>query len=50
VSFENTNSKRPFGRPRYRWVDHIRMDLRETGLENVDFMYLVRIETTDGLM
>jgi len=21
--------KRPFGRPRYRWEDNIRMDLRE---------------------
>jgi hypothetical protein len=24
--------KRPFGRPRHRWEDGIRMDLRETGL------------------
>jgi hypothetical protein len=23
--------KRPLGRPRYRWEDGIRMDLRETG-------------------
>jgi hypothetical protein len=24
-------AKRPFGRPRYRWEDNIRMDLREIG-------------------
>jgi hypothetical protein len=23
--------KRPLGRPRYRWVDNIKLDLRETG-------------------
>jgi len=23
--------KRPFGRPRYRWEDNIKMDLREVG-------------------
>jgi hypothetical protein len=23
--------KRPLGRPRYRWVDNIKMDLREVG-------------------
>jgi hypothetical protein len=27
--------KRPFGRPRHRWEDGIRMDLRETGWEGV---------------
>jgi len=25
--------KRPFGRPSHRWVDNIRMDLREIGWE-----------------
>jgi hypothetical protein len=28
--------KRPLGRPRCRWMDHIRMDLSETGWEGVD--------------
>jgi hypothetical protein len=28
--------KRPLGRPRRRWEDGIRMDLRETGLGGVD--------------
>jgi hypothetical protein len=32
--------KRPFGRPRHRWEDGVRMDLRETGLEGVDWIRL----------
>jgi hypothetical protein len=32
--------KRPLGRPRRRWEDGIRMDLRETGLGGVDCIRL----------
>jgi hypothetical protein len=32
--------KRPLGRPRRRWEDGIRMDLRETGLGGVDWIQL----------
>jgi hypothetical protein len=32
--------KRPLGRPRFRWEDGIRMDLRETGLGGVDWIRL----------
>jgi hypothetical protein len=32
--------KRPLIRPRRRWEDNIRMDLREIGWEGVDWMYL----------
>jgi hypothetical protein len=32
--------KRPLGRPRYGWEDGIRMDLREIGLEGVDWIRL----------
>jgi hypothetical protein len=32
--------KRPLGRPRRRWEDGIRMDLRETGLGGVDLIRL----------
>jgi hypothetical protein len=32
--------KRPVGRPRHRWEDGIRMDLRETGLGGVDWIRL----------
>jgi hypothetical protein len=32
--------KRPLGRPRRRWEDRIRMDLREIGLVGVDWIRL----------
>jgi hypothetical protein len=31
-----TEGRRPLGRPRRRWEDGIRMDLREIGLGGVD--------------
>jgi hypothetical protein len=34
--------KRPFGRPRCRWKTGIRMDLREIGLEDVDWILLAQ--------
>jgi hypothetical protein len=34
--------KRPLGRPRCRWEDGIRMDLREIGLEGVDWIRLAQ--------
>jgi hypothetical protein len=34
--------KRPLGRPRRRWEDGIRMDLREIGLESVDWIRLAQ--------
>jgi hypothetical protein len=30
--------KRPVGRPRRRWVDNIKMDLREKGCDGVDWI------------
>jgi hypothetical protein len=30
--------KRPLGRTRRRWVDNIKMDLREIGCDGVDWM------------
>jgi hypothetical protein len=30
--------KRPLGRPRYRWVDNIKMDFRELGWYGVDWI------------
>jgi hypothetical protein len=36
----NPEGKRPLGRPRHRWEDGIRMDLRETGLGGVDWILL----------
>jgi hypothetical protein len=34
--------KRPLGRPRRRWEDGIRMDLRKTGLGDVDWIRLAQ--------
>jgi hypothetical protein len=34
--------KRPLERPRRRWEDNIRMDLRKTGWEGVDWMHLAQ--------
>jgi hypothetical protein len=34
--------KRPLGRPRPRWEDGVRMDLRETGLGGVDWIRLAQ--------
>jgi len=34
--------RRPLGRPRRRWEDNIRIDLREVGCECVDWMELAQ--------
>jgi hypothetical protein len=34
--------KRPLGRPRRRWVDNIKMDLREVGLDGRDWIDLAQ--------
>jgi hypothetical protein len=34
--------KRPLGRPRHRWKDGIRMDLREIGWGSVDWIQLAQ--------
>jgi hypothetical protein len=39
--------KRPLGRPRRRWVDNIKMDLREIGC--IGLIWL-RIGTSGGLL
>jgi hypothetical protein len=31
-------AKRPLGRPRRRWVDNIKMNLREIGWDGVDWI------------
>jgi hypothetical protein len=35
---ENPEGKRPLGRPRHRWVDDIKMDLREVGWDGMDWI------------
>jgi hypothetical protein len=34
--------RRPLGRPRHRWEDGIRMDLREIGLGGLDWIRLAQ--------
>jgi hypothetical protein len=34
--------RRPLGRPRRRWEDNIKMDLREIGFGDVDWIHLAR--------
>jgi hypothetical protein len=35
--------RRPLRRPRHRWEDNIKMDLREIGFGDVDWIHLSRI-------
>jgi hypothetical protein len=42
VLVEKTEGRRPLGRPRRRWEDGIRMDLREIGLCGVDWIRLAQ--------
>jgi hypothetical protein len=37
ILVEKPERKRPLGRPRRRWVDNIKMDLREVGWDGVDW-------------
>jgi hypothetical protein len=38
----NPEGKRPLGRPRLRWVYDIKMELREIGWDDVDWMDLAQ--------
>jgi hypothetical protein len=53
ILIEETERKRPLGRPRHRWEDTIRMHFREMEYEGVDwwsgFIWL-RILTSGGLL
>jgi hypothetical protein len=37
---DNPEGKRPLGTPRYRWVDSIKMDLREIVWDDIDWIDL----------
>jgi len=37
-----SEGKRPLGRPRRRWKDNIRMDIKEIGWEGVDWIHLAK--------
>jgi hypothetical protein len=42
--------KRPLGRPRRRWVDNIKMDLREIGIDGGTGFSWLRIRSSGGLL
>jgi hypothetical protein len=41
ISGAKLEGKRPLGKPRCRWKDNIRMDLRVIGWEGVDWILVV---------
>jgi hypothetical protein len=44
----NSKGKRPLGRPKRRWVDNIKMGLREIGWDGMDWIDLA--QTSGGLL
>jgi hypothetical protein len=38
----NPEGRRPLGRPRHMWVDNIKMDLREIGWDDMDWIDLAQ--------
>jgi hypothetical protein len=42
--------KRPLGRPRRRWVDNIKMDLRDIGWDGMDWIDLAQEGTSGRLL
>jgi hypothetical protein len=45
-----SEGKRPMRRPRHRWEDNIRMDVREIGWEGVDGFIWLRIGVSGELV
>jgi hypothetical protein len=39
---ERTEGKKPLGRPRRRWEDNIKVDLREIGIDGANWIQLAR--------
>jgi hypothetical protein len=42
VLIRRPEEKRPLGRPRRRWEDNIKMDLRETGIDGASWILLAQ--------
>jgi hypothetical protein len=45
-----SESKRPLGRPRRRWEDNIKLDLREICIDGANWIQLARIGFSGGLL
>jgi hypothetical protein len=50
VLVRKSEGKRPLGRPRHRWEDGIRMDLREFGWGSVHWIQLALYRAGGGLL
>jgi hypothetical protein len=42
--------KRPLGRPRRRWEDNIKLDLREIGIDGANWIRLTQDRIRGGLL
>jgi hypothetical protein len=42
VLFGRPEGKRPLGRPRHRWEENIKLDLREIGIDGVNWIQLAQ--------
>jgi hypothetical protein len=42
ISVGKPEGKRPLGRPRHRWLDNIKIDLREKGWDSMDWINLAQ--------
>jgi hypothetical protein len=42
ILVESSEGKRPLGRPRHRWVDNIKLDLREIEWDGMDLINLTQ--------
>jgi hypothetical protein len=42
ILVERPKDKRPLGRPRRRWEDNIKMDLREIGIDGANWIRLAQ--------
>jgi hypothetical protein len=43
ILVEKSEGKRPLGRPRRRWVDNIKIDLRDIGWDGMDWIDLAQV-------
>jgi hypothetical protein len=46
ISVGRPEGRRPLGRPRHRWEDNIKIDLRERGFGDVDWIHLAQDRDT----
>jgi hypothetical protein len=42
VLIGRSNSNRPLGRPKHRWEDNIKLDLREIGIDGTNWIQLAQ--------